>query len=364
MNKHILVVLKGFPRLSETFILQELLALEAAGFELTIYALKGAREEVAHDDVKKLKAKIFYHDPQWDYEDERQVALCLERVSPFDLIYAHFLHDPAMFALKLALKTQCPLVISGHAVDIYTTDLERLQAVISGARKIFICHPHGHQYLTQNFPEHQGKIFEIPHGVSTTDFNFNLVNRDERHLITVGRLVAKKGHHLILTALAQLQQQGYSFRYSIVGDGVLRDDLQKLVENLGLKEKVRFLGALTRAEIKPLYQSAGVMVLAPLVIADGDRDGIPNVILEAMASGVSVVCAEFAALANVTIPGQSARVFNGGSEVLVDELKLYWSESEQERHQRRLVAREWMERHYDSRQHLRKIVDLLRQELS
>lgn len=364
MNKHILVILKGFPRLSETFILQELLALEAAGFELTLYALKGAREEIAHDDVKKLKAKVFYQDPQWDYEDEKQVALCLDRVAPFDLIYAHFLHDPATFALKLALKTKRPLVASGHAVDIYTTDLKRLQRVISGARKIFVCHPHGYHYLTANFPDDREKIFEIPHGVSITDFNFNATDRDEQHLLTVGRLVNKKGHRLVLKALAQLQQEGHHFRYTIVGDGVLKDELQELVTELGLQEKVQFLGALTRLEILPLYQSAGVMVLAPQVSDDGDRDGIPNVILEAMASGVSVVCAEFAALAQVTIPGQSARVFKGDVESLVVELKLYWGDSMQERQQRRLAAREWMERNYDSRQHLRKIVDLLRQELS
>lgn len=355
------MVVKGFPRLSETFILQELLALEAAGFTLTIYALKGAREEVTQEEVKRLGARIFYQDAKWSFDSEEQVSLCLERVPHFDLVYAHFLHHPAQFALKVAAKKNKKLVVSGHAVDIYTTPHHKLLPVLEKASKIFVCHSHGASYLSQNFSKLKSKIHYIPHGIESGKFDLGKTKRDWHHFLTVGRLVPKKGYAIILNTLSKLD---FDFKYSIIGEGELREELEDLTKRLNILDRVHFLGALTQSEIKNYYQAAGLFLLAPQICDNGDRDGMANVILEAMASGLPVLCGEFDSLSEILISGQTSRVFDGSEEHLAKEISEFMREPESKREARAEMAQELICNRFDSQLHLPKIISCIRQELS
>ena len=124
-------------------------------------------------------------------------------------------------------------------------------------------------------------------------------------ILSVGRLVEKKGFPDLLHACARLKQAGYRFRCAIYGEGPLHDELAALIERLGLSGEVALAGACSQRELIPIFQHADVFVLAPFVTADGDRDGIPNVLVEAMACGLPVVSTSVAGIPELVKPDQN-----------------------------------------------------------
>ncbi len=343
--------------------MQELLSLEES-FELVIYSLKGAREQIRHSDVAALRAQVFYQDPFLGFQDQRQVDLCLERIPKVDLVYAHFLHDPAEFGVKIANALGVPLICSAHAVDIYTTPKEKLALVLSTARRVFVCHQHGYEFLRENFPKQRDLFTYLPHGINTQFFLKANQEREENHFLSVGRLVEKKGYPLILRALAQLSLNGMHFRYSVIGEGAQRDSLARLTSELKIADKVRFLGALKREEVRDYYHSCSALIMAPRQTSVGDRDGVPNVLLEAMASGLPVITRSLAGLEAIAIPGETAQVFHGDEQSLVRELEIF-GQSERAHWQRQCErAQELVREQFDASVHLAKLKEMLGQELS
>lgn len=343
--------------------MQELLALQES-FELVIYSLKGAREDIAHSEVASLRAQVFYQDPALDFHSQEQVDFCLSRIPKIDLVYAHFLHDPALFGMKVAAALAVPLVCSAHAVDIYTTDKEKLALVIQAARRIFVCHRHGYNYLCENFPEACAIFTYLPHGINCEYFLTRESVREVNHFLSVGRLVEKKGYPLILRALARFKHDGSRFRYTIIGEGRERENLCALTRELGLQENVRFLGALKREEVKDYYSKCSALLLAPMETALGDRDGVPNVLLEAMASGLPVITRSLAGLEEITIPGKTAQVFEDGEEALTLELEKFGQSDCATRKLQCERARQLVCEQFDSSVHLANLRNLLGQELS
>ncbi len=363
MKKRILVILKGFPRISETFILQELLSLEE-DFELTLYSLKGARESFTHPRVKDLRAQVFYQDPGLDYHDPAQLELCLSRLPKIDLVYSHFLHDPSLFGLTVANALKVPLICSGHAVDIYTTPIEQLEKVISKARKVFICHSHGHEYLASHFPSYKNRLLLLPHGIDCKQFDHFPQERKKNHFLSVGRLVQKKGYAEILNALAKFKAAGNQFHYHIVGEGALRPELDELIARLNLQSEVSLLGARESGEVKLLYQTCSLFLLAPTPTESGDRDGIPNVLLEAMASSIPVICKSLPGLENIVIPGETAQVFAEGVSDLFSELVNFAQRDAASIAAQCKRAKQLVTASFDASIHLAELKKLLGQELS
>lgn len=361
MKKRILLILKGFPRLSETFILQELLSL-AEDFELVIYSLKGARESLAHSDVAKLRAEIFYQNPRWDFHSQEQIEFCLERIPKVDLVYAHFLHDPARFGVKIANSLGVPFVCSGHAVDIYTTPSELLSHVIAEARKVFVCHPHGANFLREKFPEFSSRIIYLPHGINASYFEGE-TERSADHFLSVGRLVPKKGYEIILRALSEYKNLGHHFQYTVIGEGEMRGTLEKLCLELKLGEHVNFLGAATREVVRDYYKKCSALLMSPQQTSEGNRDGIPNVLLEAMASSLPVIVGELSGLEAIAIPGETAQVFRDPIDLVLELENFGRSDPEQVR-LRSERALKLVRENFDSAIHLAELKKRLGQELS
>jgi len=134
-----------------------------------------------------------------------------------------------------------------------------------------------------------------------------------RLILSVGRLVEKKGFPFLLQAAAILHGRGVPFEAIVVGDGPMRDELERLAGGLGLRDKVVFAGHLTQEQLGHVYRRADVFCLASIVAKDGDRDGLPNVILEAMGYGVPVVASNLSAIPEVVVAEETGLLVAPGS---------------------------------------------------
>jgi glycosyltransferase involved in cell wall biosynthesis len=134
-------------------------------------------------------------------------------------------------------------------------------------------------------------VLVLHHGVDLTQFRPTVRDPDvsARRLVSVGRLVKKKGYVQLLHAIATVRDAGVAFSLDIYGDGPLEEQLLALRDDLVLAEQIRFLGARSNERIRRALSDADAFVLTPQMTADGDRDGIPNVLVEAMACGLPVV---------------------------------------------------------------------------
>ena len=125
-------------------------------------------------------------------------------------------------------------------------------------------------------------------------------------VLSVGRLVEKKGYETLLHAAAMVRDRGHAFQLRIAGEGAEWPRLQRLVHELRLEERVAFLGPLSESEVELEYMSANIFALACRELDNGDRDGIPNVLLEAMAHGLAIVSTAAAGVAEAVVDGESA----------------------------------------------------------
>jgi colanic acid/amylovoran biosynthesis glycosyltransferase len=165
-----------------------------------------------------------------------------------------------------------------------------------------------------------GKADLVPHGVDLSRFRPRAFRpRGPLALLAVGRLVEKKGFHVLIDAAAQLRT---AFRLRIVGDGPEHARLAGAVQRHGLAESVELAGPLTHHELPAEYAAADVVVTPSLADAAGDRDGLPNVVLEAMASGLSVVGGDVGALATALNGRSGLLVPPGDADALADAVEL------------------------------------------
>lgn len=315
------VIVKGYPRLSETFITQELLALEKSGLAFQIYALRRPHDlyqHPMHDDIhapciylpeyahqqplrllkaftKMLSRKRFYktlwlwvQDFAQDLTPNRArrfaQALIMAHEMPTEIrhIYFHFIHTPASVARYCALLRGLPYSGSAHAKDIWTTPIWDLRQKLASLEWLAVCTQTATVYLRKMSPTPQ-KIHLIYHGLQSEDFPDKKTKQGTSEsliIASVGRLVSKKGYANLLPALAQLPPHlSWRFRHIGGGDSTL---LRHQAEKLKIADKVEFLGPAARPQVIELLQEADIFVLANIIGVDGDRDGIANVLLEAM----------------------------------------------------------------------------------
>jgi glycosyltransferase involved in cell wall biosynthesis len=211
------------------------------------------------------------------------------RNDPAAHIHAHFAHGPCTTALYAAALTGTEYSFTAHAKDIYVQEEGFLRTKLDRAKFVVTCTGFNRRTL-QNV--HDGTpIHRIYHGVDCTAFGERKesLDHDVPHILSVGRLVPKKGFPTLFKALALIAERGRAFRCTIIGDGPQKAELEALVQKLGLTDHIEFTGKLTQEEVIGHYAAADCISLACQVLNDGDRDGIPNVLVEAMAMGVPVV---------------------------------------------------------------------------
>jgi glycosyltransferase involved in cell wall biosynthesis len=348
----IAVVVKGYPRLSETFIAQEILGLERRGLPLLIVSLRHPTDRAVHDLHENIRSPVLYL-PEYLYLEPRRVlrawrtvrrwptyaaarrlwledlrrdrkanrgrrfgqALVLAAELPADvgLVYAHYLHTPASVARYAAKLTRLDWCGSAHAKDVWTTPDWELRGKLLDCRWLTTCTAASLAHLRGLAPE--ADLFLTRHGLDPESFprperELGSDGRDPDRpvrLLGVARLVPKKGLDVLLEALAALPSDLH-WRYQHIGDGPLLQKLQHQARRLGLGSRIRWLGALPQDQVLEAYRAADLFVLASRIAPDGDRDGLPNVLLEASALELPVVVSRVSAIPELVGDGVNGRL--------------------------------------------------------
>ncbi len=329
------VVLKGYPRLSETFIAQELLALEERGHSFDIWSLRhpydGGRTHPIHDQIQatpRYLPEYLKDEPSrvwraWraarrysGYTKARSVwlrdlardrtpnrirrwgqALVLAAELPDDVqvLYAHFLHTPCSVTRYAALIRGIRFGFSAHAKDIWTIPEWEKREKIGDAAFGVTCTGSGAEHL-KSLDTSNDTIDLVYHGLDLSRFPEPPVARpqsDTLTLLSVGRLVAKKGYDDLLQALAQLR---CNWRLVHIGGGELSNTLSTKAESLGVNDRIEWLGKQDQTAVIESMRAADLFVLPSKIADDGDRDGLPNVLMEAASQKLPILSTQVSAI--------------------------------------------------------------------
>jgi glycosyltransferase involved in cell wall biosynthesis len=415
-SRKIVVLLKGYPRLSETFIAQELLGLERAGLDLVLVSLRHPTDRKRHPVHDEIKAPVFYL-PEYLHQEPIRVLRGLFRSFrapgfgaalrqflkdlPRDFsrnrfrrfgqaavlvgewpedggwLHAHFIHTPASVANYASRMLDIPWTVSAHAKDIWTSEDWELAEKLSTAHWAVTCTKTGHAHLQTLAGANRDRVHLSYHGLDLDRFPSVDAGRSEHPplscrtslpqggrldgatsrpsqmspvehdgpplpisplvgemsgrteggdahpthdacgcapaasntrpprdgsdpqnpvtIISVGRAVPKKGYDVLLRALARLPAD-LNWRFVHAGDGGERGKLQKLAEELGIAQKLSWLGAVDQKDVLTGYRKADIFALACRITADGDRDGLPNVLVEAASQRLTCVATDISGI--------------------------------------------------------------------
>ena len=346
------MILKGYPRISETFISNEIRLLEKLGFAIHIFSMRQPRENFTHESVKKIKAPVDYLPETLIKPLPRLVChnLCLAAKKPQEYkaalktayrrflrtrksatikhllqagylahrflaktrvthLHAHFAHSPTSVAMFTSQLTGLPFSFTAHAKDIYTSDSRQLREKIRLGRFVVTCTDYNRQHLMNLSDGQATEIHRIYHGIDIELFSNNLPKSTPctppYRILTIARLTAKKGLPTVYKALKILLDKGLNFEHTLIGDGEDRAIILQLIERLKLNSVTEWLGTRPHHVVLEHYRTADLFVLGCEVASNGDRDGIPNVLMESMAMGVPVVATDISAIPELVKDGET-----------------------------------------------------------
>ncbi|QYK41177.1 MAG: glycosyltransferase family 4 protein [Paracoccaceae bacterium] len=351
-RRRVAVVVKGWPRLSETFIAQELRGLELAGIPLTIVSLRAPTDTKRHAVHAEVQAPVLYL-PEYLYREPLRVlrGLWRARRSPgfgaalrqfwrdlrrdptpnrvrrlgqamvlvaewpdgAEWLHAHFIHTPASVADYAATMTGTRCTISAHAKDIWTSPDWQLAEKLARARWTVTCTATGHRHLAALAPD-PARVHLSYHGLNLDRFPVfdtprpprdGSVPGDPLTILSVGRAVPKKGYDTLLHALSRLPADLH-WRFLHLGGGDGRKALQALAAGLGIADRCDWRGSVSQDQVLAALRHADVFALACRVAEDGDRDGLPNVLVEAASQALPLVSTTVSAIPEVFADGATA----------------------------------------------------------
>jgi glycosyltransferase involved in cell wall biosynthesis len=290
----IAVVTSGFPRCSETFALGELLALEARGALARIFATKPGDGSTLQPGCERLMHRIQVL-PQGSAI--QQAAAVVESLNDQVVsgIHGYFAHTPAEVAQLAAKQLNVPYGFSTHARDARKVAPRDLAVRARQAACIIACNSD----VTEEMSRNGIRVQLLPHGVDLKRFQPHPLPIDRIiRLLAVGRLVEKKGFDILIATARRLS---FPFHLRIIGEGPLRSHLEYLITAAGLQDRVTLCGAMTHGELPQEYANAHAIIVPSIIDSTGDRDGLPNVVLEAMASARPVIASQVSAISHAVI---------------------------------------------------------------
>jgi len=399
--RRVAYLVKRFPRLSETFVLNEFLEVRQNGSELRLYALLDPGERVVHPEALQLVPEVGYLNlsgrpwrSRWRLlrgaaaqaatrpaglarvllallTVHRSIPSVRHAVEGLWLarelrkrnvthLHAHFAHSPAAVAYLCRLAGGPPFSFSAHAKDLYTTLPRNLRIRASAACFVVTCTESNGRYLRELLADDaEVPVHVVHHGTDLKRFHPAARRPEAGLIVSVGRLVPKKGYTILLEALCRVASAGDDFRFEVYGGGPQRDDLETMADRLRLNGRVRFHGARPSNDIAAAYARAALFVLAPLILEDGDRDGIPNVLVEAMAAGVPVISTRISGIPELIEDGiDGILVEPGDTEALTAAIARLLDDTALAA-QLALAGRRKVERHFDLVTNSRAICALL-----
>jgi glycosyltransferase involved in cell wall biosynthesis len=393
----VIYLVRSWPRLSQTFIVNEVVALERRGVDLVVFSLVRSGELVIQPQVGEVRTTVRYLEDRkplrhlvgehvavfssgpvlyartalfaWRRRDLSKgyatattldcfryavrVAAAIVRLrregrAPAHL-HAHFAHDPALVALLVRRLTGLPYSFTAHARDLVQIPPSSLAARAAEATALVTCCQVNADYIAATVPARLQAVRVIHHGVELDLFKPRPrppVVADVQ-IVTVGRLVEKKGFPDLLRALGRLKASGRRITCRVYGDGPLLRPLTELRDLLGLADAVHFAGERSRETIIQALHSSDVFVLTPTVTEDGDRDGIPNVLVEAMACGLPVVSTSAGGIPELVTHGENGFLTAPGDVVSIENHIATLLDSAKLRQQMGVAARRTVESGYD-----------------
>lgn len=346
-------VLKGYPRLSETFIAQEIRALERRGLDIRIVSLRHPTDPADHPVHREIEAPVDYL-PEYLGDDWPRVlrawrrarrlpgypaaralwlrdlrrdptrnrirrfgqALVLAAELPPEIgrLHAHFLHTPASVARYAARMRGLPWSCSAHAKDIWTTPAWDKAEKLADLDWLVTCTAVGHEHLAALAPD-PARVMLAYHGLDLDRFPppDDAVPRagGPVTILSVGRAVEKKGYEDLLDALAALPAEP-AWRFVHIGGGERLDALKARAAGLGIDSRIEWLGAQPQEAVLAHCRTADLFVLASRIAADGDRDGLPNVLVEAQSQGLACIATRVSAIPELIRDGETGLLVPAG----------------------------------------------------
>ena len=321
-------VVRRFPVLSETFILNEILALESQGIDVTIFALAPTRDPKFHEGLSRLRASVTYVPGLLEWKDvlkqnrriyaknrKRYLSVLWRALLTFNPVFiwrflqaacvadkarsaklrhlhAHFANRATTVASLASRLTKLPYSFTAHAFDIFIDGSpEHLNDRMTKACFVVTVSDFNIKYLTSLLAGRRARLVKIYNGIDLSRFAPGPPPpaMPPLRILAVARLVEKKGLPILVEACALLRERGVHFHCSLVGKGALRPVLEARIKALALSDRIEMLGARTQGEVLDLYRASHVFALPCIVGDDGNRDGLPVSIVEALACGLPVV---------------------------------------------------------------------------
>ncbi len=331
-----------YPVLSQTFCDMEMLELERRGCELVIGAVHPPLTTLRHEHFRRFRAPVYYAPPApvmalWEkatreagrwpaalverherkYGAEFKAALRARNASYFAGLFTrkavrhfhvHFANRAAHTALFVKEISGIPFSITAHGQD-FMSDLgqdDLLREICNAAEFVAVETDYSRALLQERCPEAAEKIHRVYNGLDLA--NLPAPAEEARPpgpttILSVGRLVAFKGFEILLEACAELARRDFDFRCEIVGDGPLREKLEKMVADLNLGSRVELCGSLSQGDVYAKLRACDIFALACVVDAEGASDVFPTVIMEAMTCAKPVVSTTLAGIPESVVDG-------------------------------------------------------------
>ena len=399
------VVLKGYPRLSETFIAQEILSLEQSGLTLELFSLRHPTDTESHPIHTQIKTQPRYlpeylwHGPKrvfrawrkirrlpgyrkaralWlqdlrrDFSPNRirrfgqALVLAQEMSSAVALVYAHFLHTPASVARYAASMRGLPWAFSAHAKDIWTLPEWEKREKLRDCAWGVTCTEMGFAHLA-GLSDEGSAITRVYHGLDERRFpdpgprpkDSATPSTDVFRILSVGRAVDKKGFDILIDALALLPPE-IKWHWRHVGGGERLGALKEQAVHLALDDRISWMGPLAQEDILELYRHSDLFVLPSRITALGDRDGLPNVLMEAASQRLPLIATNLPGIAEFIESGKDGTLVPPeDASSLADAIIHVWRHAD-ERSLRANSAAEKLKRDFSHSRAIQPLITLLK----
>jgi len=346
-------ILHYFPVLSETFISDEIVWIRKTAVAAGIFAFHKPSGSLMHLEAKELEkethyaldpkaglgcffrvfmsgflfflsspvkfcsylSKYFYKVGKKEFSQIFYLGMLIKRYKP-DYLHAHFAFLSAVSAMIISDFIKVPFIVTIHARDMFVAN-QYLEEVAGKAKYIIVKSDYNRKYLTNKYPRLDAKkIRVIPCGVDTDKF-VPLENpaKEGANIISVGRLVEKKGFTYLIKSCKILQQRGIKFKCEIYGNGPLKESLSSEIKELALSDTVFLKGAVTREELIDVFVKSDIFVLPSIIDREGDTEAMPVVLKEAMASAKAVIATAVAGIPELISSGEDGILVSPKDEV-------------------------------------------------
>jgi glycosyltransferase involved in cell wall biosynthesis len=385
-------VVKRYPRFSETFVVSEILAHEEAGMEVEIFSLYPPNDTHFQASLARVRAPVTYIPADglraadfWagmqraagcfpdlcsrldithtaPARDVYQALLlaCEARRRHIQHLHAHFATVATSVVRLAAGFLNLPYSFTAHAKDIFHSSVnhDELRRNLSGAAAVVTVSDYNLEYLRRTFGPATARVRRIYNGLDFDQLGPPSHQNASSLIVAVGRLIEKKGFSDLVKACRVLADRGRAFECVIIGTGLLRPTLQAQIEAARLSDHVTLVGPRPRDEVLCYMRRAAVFAAPCVVGNDGDRDGLPTVLLEAMAVGAPCIATDVTGIPEAIQDGETGFVvpqgdfvaFAAAMERLLDDSEL--------RAQIASRARCRVERHFDVRRNAAELRDL------